>query len=49
MVFLCSVNCSEEYKKINCEMARCEYCKIEKPAKEVKRINKRDYTFCSEG
>uniref|UniRef100_A0A8C7TII0 TRASH domain-containing protein n=1 Tax=Oncorhynchus mykiss TaxID=8022 RepID=A0A8C7TII0_ONCMY len=49
MVFLCSVNCSEEYRKINYEMARCEYCKIEKPAKEVKRINKRDYTFCSEG
>ncbi|XP_041738947.2 zinc finger MYM-type protein 4-like isoform X2 [Coregonus clupeaformis] len=49
MVFLCSVNCSEEYRKINYEMARCEYCKIEKPAKEVKRINKRDYSFCSEG
>ncbi|XP_041758978.2 zinc finger MYM-type protein 4-like isoform X2 [Coregonus clupeaformis] len=49
MVFLCSVNCSEEYRKINYEMARCEYCKIEKPAKEVKRINKRDYIFCSEG
>uniref|UniRef100_A0A674BUE2 Zinc finger MYM-type protein 4-like n=1 Tax=Salmo trutta TaxID=8032 RepID=A0A674BUE2_SALTR len=49
MVFLCSVNCSEEYRKINYEMARCEYCKIEKPAKEVKRINNRDYTFCSEG
>uniref|UniRef100_A0A4W5L5T4 TRASH domain-containing protein n=1 Tax=Hucho hucho TaxID=62062 RepID=A0A4W5L5T4_9TELE len=49
MVFLCSVNCSEEYRKINYEMARCEYCKIEKPVKEVKRINKRDYTFCSEG
>ncbi|XP_038827980.1 zinc finger MYM-type protein 4-like [Salvelinus namaycush] len=49
VVFLCSVNCSEEYRKINYEMARCEYCKIEKPAKEVKRINNRDYTFCSEG
>ncbi|XP_019905867.2 zinc finger MYM-type protein 4 isoform X2 [Esox lucius] len=49
MVFLCSVNCSEEYRKINYEMARCEYCKIEKPAKEVKRINKKDYIFCSEG
>uniref|UniRef100_A0A4W5NF57 TRASH domain-containing protein n=1 Tax=Hucho hucho TaxID=62062 RepID=A0A4W5NF57_9TELE len=49
LVFLCSVNCSEEYRKINYEMARCEYCKIEKPAKEVKKINNRDYTFCSEG
>ncbi|CAB1351199.1 unnamed protein product [Coregonus sp. 'balchen'] len=37
------------FQKINYEMARCEYCKIEKPAKEVKRINKRDYSFCSEG
>ncbi|KAL0962432.1 hypothetical protein UPYG_G00339960 [Umbra pygmaea] len=49
MVFLCSPNCSEEYRKVNFEMARCEYCKIEKPVKEVKRINQKDYVFCSEG
>ncbi|CAB1321039.1 unnamed protein product [Coregonus sp. 'balchen'] len=42
MVFLCSVNCSEEYRKINYEMARCEYCKIEKPAKEL--LYKHDLT-----
>ncbi|KAJ8000005.1 hypothetical protein DPEC_G00200320 [Dallia pectoralis] len=49
MIFLCSVTCSEEYRKINYEIARCEYCKVEKPAREVKKINKKDYIFCSEG
>ncbi len=49
MYAFCENNCVEEFKQINNVMARCEYCKIDKVVKEVKRINKIDRSFCSEG
>ncbi|XP_024151010.1 zinc finger MYM-type protein 4 isoform X1 [Oryzias melastigma] len=49
IVFLCSSNCTNEYKKANFVMSLCEYCKIEKVAKEVKRINNKICHFCSDG
>ncbi|KAK7125022.1 hypothetical protein R3I94_019167 [Phoxinus phoxinus] len=49
MYAFCSTACVEEFKQINNVMARCEYCKIDKVVKEVKRINKIDRCFCSEG
>ncbi|XP_067282641.1 zinc finger MYM-type protein 4 isoform X2 [Pseudorasbora parva] len=49
MYAFCSIACVEEFKQINNLMVRCEYCKIDKVVKEVKRINKIDRFFCSEG
>ncbi|XP_073786683.1 zinc finger MYM-type protein 4 isoform X4 [Danio rerio] len=49
MYAFCGTACVEEFKQINNVMARCEYCKIDKIIKEVKRINKIDRSFCSEG
>ncbi|XP_041867588.1 zinc finger MYM-type protein 4 isoform X2 [Melanotaenia boesemani] len=49
MVFLCSTDCSNEYKKANSVTSLCEYCKIEKITREAKRINKKDCYFCSDG
>lgn len=49
MVFLCSTDCSNEYKKANFVTSLCEYCKIEKITREVKRINNKDCYFCSDG
>ncbi|XP_052440696.1 zinc finger MYM-type protein 4 isoform X1 [Carassius gibelio] len=49
MYAFCDNSCVEEFKQINNIMARCEYCKIDKVVKEVKRINKIDRSFCSEG
>ncbi|XP_023687950.2 zinc finger MYM-type protein 4 isoform X2 [Paramormyrops kingsleyae] len=49
VVLFCGKTCSEEFKKVNFIMARCEYCKIDKVVKEVKRINQHDCSFCSEG
>ncbi|XP_043073787.1 zinc finger MYM-type protein 4-like [Puntigrus tetrazona] len=49
MYAFCDNSCVEEFKQINNVMARCEYCKIDKVVKEVKRINKIDRSFCSEG
>uniref|UniRef100_A0A673G1F8 Zinc finger MYM-type protein 4-like n=1 Tax=Sinocyclocheilus rhinocerous TaxID=307959 RepID=A0A673G1F8_9TELE len=49
MYAFCDNACVEEFKQINNVMARCEYCKIDKIVKEVKRINKIDRSFCSEG
>ncbi len=49
MYAFCDKSCVEEFKQINNVMARCEYCKIDKVIKEVKRINKIERPFCSEG
>ncbi|XP_038151956.1 zinc finger MYM-type protein 4 isoform X2 [Cyprinodon tularosa] len=49
IVFLCSSDCSMEYKKVNAVMSLCEYCKIEKITREAKRINNKDCYFCSDG
>ncbi|XP_067111849.1 zinc finger MYM-type protein 4 isoform X1 [Osmerus mordax] len=48
-MFLCGPACSEECKKTNVVMDRCVYCKIEKVIYEVRRINSKDCSFCSEG
>ena len=48
-MFLCSPACSEECKKTNVVMDRCVYCKIEKVVYQVRRINSKDSSFCSEG
>ncbi|XP_046874702.1 zinc finger MYM-type protein 4 isoform X3 [Hypomesus transpacificus] len=49
LMFLCSPACSEECKKTNVVMDRCVYCKIEKVVYQVRRINSKDSSFCSEG
>ncbi|KAF7661705.1 hypothetical protein LDENG_00255810 [Lucifuga dentata] len=49
MVFLCSLECSLEYKKANNVMSLCEYCKIEKITRDVRRVNNKDCYFCSDG
>ncbi|XP_023815743.1 zinc finger MYM-type protein 4 isoform X1 [Oryzias latipes] len=49
IVFLCSSDCANEYKKANFVMSLCEYCKIEKIANEVKRVNNKICYFCSDG
>uniref|UniRef100_A0A8C9VG38 Zinc finger MYM-type protein 4-like n=1 Tax=Scleropages formosus TaxID=113540 RepID=A0A8C9VG38_SCLFO len=49
MIQFCGKTCAEEFKKANLIMARCEYCKIDKILKEVKMINHRECSFCSEG
>lgn len=49
IVFVCSADCSMEYKKANFVTSLCEYCKIEKITREVKRIDNKDCYFCSDG
>ncbi|XP_022599863.1 zinc finger MYM-type protein 4-like isoform X2 [Seriola dumerili] len=49
MVFVCSVDCSHEFKKANYVTSLCEYCKIEKITRDAKRINNKDCYFCSDG
>ncbi|KAK2830721.1 hypothetical protein Q5P01_018652 [Channa striata] len=49
MVFVCSVDCSHEFKKANYVTSLCEYCKIEKITRDTKRINNKDCYFCSDG
>uniref|UniRef100_A0A3Q0T281 TRASH domain-containing protein n=1 Tax=Amphilophus citrinellus TaxID=61819 RepID=A0A3Q0T281_AMPCI len=49
IVFLCSVDCSHEFKKANNVMSVCEYCMIEKITRDVKRVNNKDCYFCSDG
>ncbi|XP_070777315.1 zinc finger MYM-type protein 4-like [Enoplosus armatus] len=49
MVFVCSVDCSHEFKKANYVTSLCEYCKIEKITRDAKRINNKDCFFCSDG
>ncbi|XP_026087332.1 zinc finger MYM-type protein 4-like isoform X1 [Carassius auratus] len=49
MYAFCDNACVEEFKQINNVMARCEYCKLDKIVKEVKKIHQIDRSFCSEG
>ncbi|XP_047460232.1 zinc finger MYM-type protein 4 isoform X2 [Mugil cephalus] len=49
MVFLCSADCSHEFKRVNGVTSLCEYCKIEKITRDAKRINNKDCFFCSDG
>ncbi|KAG7219307.1 hypothetical protein INR49_010369, partial [Caranx melampygus] len=47
--FMCSPSCSQEFKKANNIMGRCEYCKNERIIRDVKRVDDRDCNFCSDG
>ncbi|XP_071369672.1 zinc finger MYM-type protein 4-like [Centroberyx affinis] len=49
LVFVCSLACCQEYKKVKCVTGLCEYCKIEKVSRDVKRIDNKDCHFCSDG
>ncbi|KAM3597055.1 uncharacterized protein V6R79_025494 [Siganus canaliculatus] len=49
LVFVCSADCSGEFKKINTVTSLCEYCKVDKVTREAKRINNKDCFFCSDG
>uniref|UniRef100_UPI003AAF4BC3 zinc finger MYM-type protein 4-like n=1 Tax=Centroberyx gerrardi TaxID=166262 RepID=UPI003AAF4BC3 len=49
LVFVCSLACCQEYKKVNCVTGLCEYCKMEKISRDVKRIDNKDCHFCSDG
>uniref|UniRef100_A0A8D0A5M8 Zinc finger MYM-type protein 4-like n=1 Tax=Sander lucioperca TaxID=283035 RepID=A0A8D0A5M8_SANLU len=49
IVFVCSVDCANEFKKDNSVTSLCEYCKIEKITRDAKRINNKDCFFCSDG
>nr|XP_019960218.1 PREDICTED: zinc finger MYM-type protein 4-like isoform X1 [Paralichthys olivaceus] len=49
LVFLCSVDCSQEFKRVNYVTSLCEYCKIAKITRDAKRINNKDCYFCSDG
>ncbi|XP_044027837.1 zinc finger MYM-type protein 4 isoform X2 [Siniperca chuatsi] len=49
IVFVCSADCSHEFKKANYVTSLCEYCKIEKITRDAKRIDNKDCFFCSDG
>ncbi|XP_077362894.1 zinc finger MYM-type protein 4-like isoform X3 [Festucalex cinctus] len=49
VVFVCGWNCALEFKTSKNVSAKCEYCKIDKVSREVKRINGKDCAFCSHG
>ncbi|XP_041664939.1 zinc finger MYM-type protein 4-like isoform X2 [Cheilinus undulatus] len=49
LLFVCSVDCSHEFKKANNVTSLCEYCKIEKITRDAKRINNKNCFFCSDG
>ncbi|XP_056256201.1 uncharacterized protein LOC130184300 isoform X2 [Seriola aureovittata] len=49
MNFVCSLACSQEFKRINSIMGKCEYCKYERIIRDAKRVNDKDCYFCSDG
>ncbi|XP_038581186.1 zinc finger MYM-type protein 4-like isoform X1 [Micropterus salmoides] len=49
VVFVCNMDCAQEFKKANFVTSLCEYCKIEKITRDAKRINNKDCFFCSDG
>lgn len=49
LFFVCSVKCSEEFKRANSVTSLCEYCKSEKITTEAEKINNKDCCFCSDG
>ncbi|XP_016097728.1 zinc finger MYM-type protein 4-like [Sinocyclocheilus grahami] len=48
MYTFCGNTCIDEFRRIYRMEARCEYCKLDKIVKIVRRINKVDRSFCSE-
>ncbi|XP_060948228.1 uncharacterized protein LOC133025555 [Limanda limanda] len=49
MTFVCSLACSQEFKRVTNIMTTCEYCRTEGIAKDAKRIDSKDCFFCSDG
>ncbi|XP_053302211.1 zinc finger MYM-type protein 4 isoform X1 [Pleuronectes platessa] len=49
MVFLCSVDCSQDFQRVNYITRLCEFCKIEKITRDAKTIDNKDCHFCSDG
>lgn len=49
LFFLCSADCSHDFKKASGVTSLCEYCKIEKITRDARRINNKDCYFCSDG
>ncbi|KAM9824029.1 zinc finger MYM-type protein 4 [Neosynchiropus ocellatus] len=49
MSFVCSASCSLEFRKANNVTSKCEYCKIDNMVRDIKRVNKQDCYFCSDG
>ncbi|XP_029701001.1 zinc finger MYM-type protein 4-like isoform X2 [Takifugu rubripes] len=46
--FVCSLACSEAFKKANSIVGMCEYCKNVQTIGDIKRVNEKDCCFCSE-
>uniref|UniRef100_A0A4W6DAT5 TRASH domain-containing protein n=1 Tax=Lates calcarifer TaxID=8187 RepID=A0A4W6DAT5_LATCA len=49
MNFVCSLACSQEFKRVNNIMGKCEYCKNERIIRDAKRVDNKDCYFCSDG
>ncbi|MEQ2217368.1 hypothetical protein XENOCAPTIV_007121, partial [Xenoophorus captivus] len=49
LIFVCSRVCSQEFKKLNNMLGVCERCRNKKVINEVKRIDNKDCSFCSDG
>ncbi|XP_041811390.1 uncharacterized protein LOC121619625 isoform X2 [Chelmon rostratus] len=49
MNFVCSLACSQEFKRVNNIMGKCEYCTNERIIRDAKRVNNKDCYFCSDG
>ncbi|XP_039978355.1 LOW QUALITY PROTEIN: uncharacterized protein LOC120786776 [Xiphias gladius] len=49
MNFVCSLACSQEFKRVNNIMGNCEYCKNERTIRDAKRVDDKDCYFCSDG
>ncbi|XP_059205277.1 uncharacterized protein LOC131984472 [Centropristis striata] len=47
--FVCSVACSEEFKKVDNLLGKCEYCKKKKIVSDVKKVDGKERYFCSDG
>lgn len=49
LVFVCNADCALEFKKTHNVTNLCEFCKMEKIARDAKRIDSKDCYFCSDG
>uniref|UniRef100_A0A3B5M150 TRASH domain-containing protein n=1 Tax=Xiphophorus couchianus TaxID=32473 RepID=A0A3B5M150_9TELE len=49
VIFVCSLVCSKKFKKLNSLLGVCERCRKKTVIHEVKRIDNKDCSFCSNG
>ncbi|XP_014851727.1 PREDICTED: uncharacterized protein LOC106923279 isoform X2 [Poecilia mexicana] len=49
VTFVCSLVCSKKFKKLNGILGVCERCRKKTVIHEVKRIDNKDCSFCSDG